>query len=298
MKTLPVVLLIGFEALFTNIWPPLPEQEPPPPPVEKTLAAAREADCTRDTREGNIFGETAQVRGERSLPPMTAELARAVAAARIAQDVKTARSILAPFLGDGTTTTNHLARLQLAYAILRLVPTDPTIEAATTRALLQPETAFATYSDAHYIRAALAYAEGRGEEALRFANLALRINPKYYNAAMLRAILLLREADESFRSDHNCMPLVDALISAVVPISNLGACPLQLAHFRLAVDRALPRSTGLRRKEMMRILDIALAYAARKDTLHSNLLASYADQPDSSICRQELQRHDFGTALD
>ena len=299
MKWLPAVLLIGFEGIFANIWPPRPPKDPPQtPPIVQSFGSAREADCTRDDSAGNIFGETAEIRGELNLPAMPPGLARAATAARIAQDADTARAILADHLGDGTAETGQLARLQLAYALLRLAPTDPAAEAAAIRELLLPEAGFSRYSDAHYIRAVLAEAEGRREEARADVTDALAINPKFYNAIMLRAILILQDADADFRSRGACQPLFDALISAAVPVARLGACPLQLAHFRLALDRALPQASGPRRLEMMRVLDIALAYAARKDSMHGNMLASYAAEQEASLCRQELERHDFGTALD
>lgn len=287
-------------SLFTNIWPPPPVEEPPPPPrIQQTLGGARNADCQRDLSAGNIFGETAQVRGEPGLPPMPPALARAAAAARIAQSGEQAMVLLSEFLGDGTTTAGQLARIQLAYALLRTVPTNPSSQAESIRSLLTPADRFAVYSDAHFIRAVLADAEGKQKAALEALDTAITLNPKYYNAVMLRAIMLMRRADASFRATGECEPLFDSLASAIVPVARLGSCPLQLAHFRLALDRGLPRASSPRRVELMRAVDIALAFAARKDAQHNAMLQGYAFDLDGvALCEHVLAQHDFGNFVE
>ena len=297
MTALPLAAAFLLEALFGNVWPPRTVEEVTPPPVRQVLSAARGDDCERQGTIGNIFGETAQARGEPGLPALPDGLARAAAAARIAQDRGAAFALLAPYLGDGTTAQEQVARIQLAYSVLRLVPNNPATEAGAIRALLSPEDAFSVYSDAHYIRAVLHWSEGRRGMSVESAERALAINPRFYNATMLRALVLMRGADANFRATGSCHELFGVLERAVVPVAQLGACPLQLAHFRLALLRELPSADGPRRKELMRIVDVALSYAARKDVMHGKMLDAYRSSA-GTLCQETLSRYDFGNALE
>ena len=296
MTKLPLAAAFLLEVLFGNIWPPRTVQEVIPP-VRQVLGTARGEECARNDRVGNIFGETAQARGESGLPALSDGLARAAAAASIAQDRGAAIALLAPYLGEGTAVQAQLARIQLAYSILRLAPNDPASEADEIFALLSPEDIFSGYSDAHYIHAVLHWSEGRRDLSVKAAERALEINPQFYNAAMLRALVLMRGADAKFRATGSCQELFGVLERAVVPLAQLGACPLQLAHFRLALTRALPSADGPRRSELMQVVDIALSFAARKDILHRQLLEGYGSFAEA-LCQETLSWYDFGNALE
>lgn len=279
--------------LLGNIWPEPPQPPVPPiPPIKPVLSGARDADCARDGGAGNLFGETAYMRAEAGLPDVPEDMMRALAAARIAQDAGAAGDLLAPYLGDGSTALSQVARLHLAYAVLRVAPQAVAAQAQVVRSLLKPEPAFEPYSDAHYLRAVLARAEGDRATALTAINKALEIHPQFYNAVILRALLIMRDADTAFRRHGMCQPLFDALETAIVPVAQLGACPLQLGHFRLVLDRSLPHASGARRSEVLRVVDIALAYAANKDVMHRNMLLSYDTQ--TPLCQTTLERYDFG----
>ena len=297
MTQLPLAAAILLETLFGNVWPPRTIEEVTPPPVQHVLGAARANECVRHGRDGNVFGESAQARGESGLPQISNDLARAAAAARIAQNRDEAYVLLTPYLGDGTTVQAQLARIQLAYSILRLTPNDLASKIGEVLTLLSPKDSFRGYSDAHYIYAALHWSEGRPEMSVEAAERALAINPQFYNAAMLRALVLMRGADAKFRLTGSCPELFGVLERAVVPLAQLGACPLQLAHFRLALVRDLPSAGGARRQELMQILDIALSYAARKDVMHGQMLESYGSLA-GALCQENLSRYDFGNALE
>ena len=287
--------------IFSGIWPLVepPEPTPPLPPPVKTMGAARGATCGQIVGLGNIFGESAVIRGEVTADSIPPHLARAVAAARIGQNRDQAVQFLSPFLGDGRDEASQYARLQLAYTLLRMAPLDAGAEAATIRELLSPEDAFAGSSDAHYIHAVVFRAEGKQAEALTEIENAVSINPHYYNAVMLRSLLLLADAERAFRASGSCEPMFVALEQAVVPVAELGPCPLQLAHFQIALQRALPQVKSSRHDEMLRILDLALAYAARKDLIHAELLLLQTEaDPSAAQCTKELQRHDFGNPLE
>lgn len=289
--------LVLFQIL-ANIWPP-PPPPPPPPPVQKTLGSQRDGACSHDRAQGNMFGENDVIRGEGPAGSVPAAVARAVAAARIAQDRGQAERFLTPFLGDGRDSAGRYARVQLAYALLRLVPITPDAEAETILRLLSPEAAFAGSSDAHYIRAVLLRAQGRQAQALVALDRAVAINPRFYNAVMLRSLILLADADQRFRATGACEPLIGALQQAVVPVAQLGACPLQLAHFRLALHRALPQDQSPRRETLVRVVDLALAYAARKDVIHARLLQTLTEaEGGASHCFKNLRRHDFGNPVE
>ena len=297
MTEIPLAAAFLLELFFGNVWPPNTVEELTPPPIRQVLGAARGDQCVRHDANGNIFGETAQARGEPGLPALSDGLVPAAAAARIAQDRDAAIALLAPYLGEGATAQEQLARIQLAYSILRLAPNDPTPETGDILALLSPEGAFSSYSDAHYIRAVLHWSAGRREMSIESADRALAINPRFYNAAMLRALALIRGADARFRATGSCPELFGVLERAVVPIALLGACPLQLAHFRLALNRTLPSADGPRRRELMHVVDLALSFAARKDVMHGKMLEAYGSFAEA-LCRETLSRYDFGNALE
>lgn len=285
--------------IFAGIWPPPPPPPPLPPVPVPTMGGARGGACGHEAGQGNIFGESAAIRGEAPGISIPEPLARAIAAARMSLNRAQAMQFLSPDLGNGQDATSRYARIQLAYALLRLTPLEPGAEDEVIRTLLSPEVAFAGSSDAQYISAVLLRAQGRQAEALAAVERAVAINPQFYNAVMLQALLLLADADRTFRDSGSCAPLFDVLKRSVVPVAELGACPLQLAHFRLALHRELPPVKTPRRDELLRIVDIALAYAARKDVIHAQLLQSQTEaDPAAAQCTKELQRHDFGNPVE
>ncbi|MEM7439420.1 MAG: hypothetical protein AAF393_07465 [Pseudomonadota bacterium] len=275
------------------------DDPPPPPPPTPTLSAAREASCQRATQSGNLFAETAQARGEPGAVAPSPALARAVAAARISQDAGLARELLMVFVVSEDQATAGQARIFLAQALVRTAPLDLGKVAQEVRDLLSPADRFAENTDALYIRSVLLANESKYPEAIARLNKAITLNPKFYNAVMYRAILQMRQADSGFRNRGDCRQLTADIVSSVVPVATLGACPLQLAHFRLALDRHLPPATSPRRNEMLRATELALAFAARKDALHREILTDMLTNTDGGYsCGRELARHDFGNPLE
>gem|GEM_PF-5227414 len=163
--------------------------------------------------------------------------------------------------------------------------------------LLNPPSAFAPFSDAHYIRALIASRNGKTPDAMAHLESALELNPRFYNALMLKTTLEMQQIDRAFRSNKQCLPMVNDTVDVLLEVANLGACPLQLGHFRLAIARALPNSKTAQRNELLSAIDLALAYATQKDSHHAKLLTSYAELPQTqALCRDAVRSHGFGHA--
>src|SRR5262249_54096023 len=94
-------------------------------------------------------------------------------------------------------------------------------------------------SDTAYIEAVLAFYEGRDDNARSAVERALSINPQYYNARVLTAISDLKYIDENLFHRQSCERSIVALTDAIVPVLQLGACPIHVAHLDLSIRRFL-----------------------------------------------------------
>lgn len=296
MTGLVSAALIAFQLqLFNNIWPPrdVEAEDPPPPPV--SLQGVRDASCGRDTSTGNIFSDTAVVRGQVADTALTSKESNSISAARISQKENFVRSTLGSLLDAGTPNP-EVIRVELAYQLIRLNAADLGTIHSEVSALVAP---MRGNSDALYIQSLLAASVGRDETAIGYLNEALALDPTFYNAAFLRGLLLLEALDNNFQKSSDCDALFTGLVDAILPVATLGACPLQLAHFQLALERRLPPSKSVARAEFNLATNVAIAFLAQKDAMHTRLLNLYYSSSQSGyVCRATLQQLDFGYAMD
>tara|TARA_B110000503_G_scaffold44142_1_gene72112 strand:+ start:909 stop:1805 length:897 start_codon:yes stop_codon:yes gene_type:complete len=289
--------LIAQMTLFQNIWPeasPLPEPIHVPPPI--SFGEERDQDC-QPPDGGNIFGETAFVRGEYNLPPITDDMALKFAAARMSNDLGHIRTLMDPILDQADGTPAIAPRIELAMNLLRFYGAETGDLREKIDSLFAPLTAFSPYSDYHYIQALLAQSSGDRNSALAHLEEALSINPDFYNAVQLRSILIMSDMDVAFRDTGDCQDLLLGLKAGLSSVAILGSCPMQLAHFQLALGRFLPTTSSPQRHEVLALTEIAISYIARKDDLHRQLLTSYygGNRATSQLCAGLLQQLDFGS---
>lgn len=296
------VLLFAQMTLFQNIWPDVPEQQetmPTPMPPLVSFGLERDQEC-QQAAGSNIFGESAFVRGEKVLPPLTDDMIAVFAAARASNDLDQIRVMFEPILNNADGTPAVAARIELSMNLLRFSNAELGEKISEIKGLLSPPNSFWPYSDFHYIQALLAQASGDRAMAISHLENALDINPDFYNAVQLRSILILLSVDDTFHKTNDCKVLLLGLQTALSSVAKLGSCPLQLAHFQLALERFLPGRRDPQRKELLNITEIAIAFIARKDALHHKLLSSYFDPDgsDNKMCIRILQELDFGNAAE
>jgi hypothetical protein len=215
------------------------------------------------------------MRGELSRKELSLEFSRVLAAVNIAQDIPTARSLLKSYISSPDARIASVARVQMAWALLRSRDMRGGVF-SEIRELLPPDVSSPHGADSAYIRAVLFFEENRHDLAEVEITQALAINPNYWNARVLSSLIQIKRLRSISGDASFCAFRINALIEIMAPLLELGACPVHVAHFDLAVTRYLGEPSGGAGRELAHIRKILLSYVARNNQLGANLVKTYS----------------------
>lgn len=291
LRRLTVIALLGLCLLalgttHASAWwlfwaQPSAQKQPAKPPmvqVPKAFSGARAAECNVGDGSVSRFADTAYARGSVIVPDLSHETRRRLSALRMAYSLEQAENIAAPLLTGSDEQLAAITRVALARVLIGRQSSWPGATALAETILAQPAEPL---SDAAYLRAVLRFAQRDWTGAEREVSVALEKDPAFYNAAVLRALLLYQRAN---RADLSCAAFYADLAHAIAPVLEAGACPVHVAHLSLALRRYLPERPGPGSARNRAITQLVLSYVARNDSLCATLKDSLLRDPVAADC--------------
>jgi hypothetical protein len=274
---------------------PAVERRPLPQPllVERAKRAAGEA-CV-GTKEGpEILGDLVTMRRPADIRVADPGSLRALAAAYISQNAATAERLLAPLRAAKDPETAFLGMLVTAHIKLRAGAqriSDADVERLST---LAPLVSFST-ADVDYLRGLNHLGAGQLASARSAADAALKLEPTFFNAHMLRIGVELRHITQAATTDASCVPALARLGNILSELTDLSPCPIQAVY----VDAFLDADPSLPPKEPSVLLTRAYLAALGRNgravgELLNRLRASLADRRKSQTCDGLMLREAIG----
>lgn len=283
-----ILAMLGGLHNATAFWSIWQKSEPPdaePVVVQSPLEKVRKDSTCGDSRSLATFGETSFMRGEASRSLLSEDEGRILAAAYMAERVETSRAILEPLLSSSDGPVRDAARIAAAFIIFRRSgPALGDVSKAEIKALLSEPIHPDFESDRHYLAAVLALEQRDWPAVTRETERALRRSPRYYNARVLHTLgqlaHLLRGGFSAAQCEANMIRVEDLLL----PLVELGACPMHVAHVDLAAARYLPEDAGPNTERLRLARRFYLAYVSRNDTVRRDVSTRYQERFGSDGC--------------
>lgn len=294
MKYLTLSLILVFSQCYSplvyaysNIWKPPPSKQNPPPVQIEKLNSIRQSSCGAGDESGQPFGETAFLRGEIQRKIVPEALTRAMVASNISQNASFAEEILTPFINSESNEVSSIARLHLAFLLLR-TETLERRNSTQIRTLLQAPNTIKT--DTAYLKAVLYFRERQFNLAHAELTKAINHNPRFANAHILMNLVQLSKLRKIPLIQNSCSQTVNFLIDKMSPLLELGACPLHIAHINLATQRYVEEPKNNVGQELEYIRQTILAYVSRNNSLQKSIMKEYEVQPNThKICHNIMQ---------
>jgi hypothetical protein len=245
------------------------------PKIKKQLK--NQANCAT-SGETIVGGDTVFMRYPRLLPKtISLEVSKRFTAASISQNLDTKISHLENLIRTTSGVIKYRAHLQMAMAILRSQSKNhqkrlaQSLRAMESIDLSTHPQAQLLKSDLSFIRAYLAFEQGKIEKGLRVVKRAIAQDSQMLDARLLHTVLSIRQFDSMYkigiRSSSRCRSLINGLFHSAGDIVDLSPCPHQAIAFALELD-------GWTKQQPVSTL-IPLAYLykiARQETYLSQLI--------------------------
>lgn len=271
--------------LLEGLWRPPPPPEPPTE-VQQRLQDMRDKGCSGAADPAaNAFAETSFGRGEKDKAALPQAVQAAITAIFVADTQSAVDVLAAPFLAAPDANSAAAVRIAVVYAMLRLRDAQNAgVGADVTRLLGTPDT-LESYSDTHYLRAALALERRAFGAAGQHADAALAIAPDYYNARVIAGLARLVEVPQLVAAGA-CEQALATVTFAVQPLFGNGACALHVGHFELAAQRYIPQPNSAPGNEAAVMRQSVLAFIAGRSQSVPAILAA---APTPLRCVQSLK---------
>ena len=233
------------------------------------------------------YAETTLERLRRPLS-LSAPAKRALLAARLSQSARFAEAQLATFLTSASAEERFAAALTLGYVAIRAGDGAEAYRIASNAAEIirsSAPTLRAPDSDADYIEAVIAAAQGDERKALSLLRDAIEKEPAFFAALMLSVRLQIDEVGREERfSSARCLGAYQRFLGDLSLILDIGACPSHAADMDNFVMRM---NDGAKPKSGFFAAKVYLAVIARQKGAAQRALESYAAQSRAS-CRGSI----------
>lgn len=205
----------------------------------KKIIALQKADCMSNGVQTTPLAETAWQRGTLKPPSLSLNQARLHAAAQLSQDTNTAQQILNPELTATDVNRAFAAALTLAFVTVKANPSlrGKAVDLALDQLDNAAKAANITCSDCAYLQALRAWYAGDKQLAYTFVNQARALEPSYFNALALNAILLVENFGLSGQQEQSCRDNLADLMNVIVDLAAINPCPLQASHLDILISR-------------------------------------------------------------
>lgn len=289
-----LLILFAVTPPATAFWRIWKEQAPPerPATLSVPLSAVRNSGCGRPDAV-RVFGESAFMRREadRNLLPDAAR--RAIAAAYMAETADVANAILSPYVNAPDPFVRDAARISDSFIALRKRSDGARIHVPQIEEYLRTPMTQTLEADRHYLLAVLALASGNWSDVAKASKTAIELSPKYYNAHVVYSLSQLERIQADELSTTRCEATLQLIEKMLLPLLELGACPMHVAHLDLAAERYLPNSGGVTADKLRIIRRTYLAYVSKNDNVGKLLLADYRQKFNFDGCISRLNSLDF-----